>query len=518
MKSIRERLLRTFLAGAILVIALFVVTSYFIESLPFRLLISGIVVFALAIWGAFVTASVVSERLQRQHRELVHQALHDALTDLPNRHLLYDRIDQALHTAIREGEQLALFIMDLDRFKEVNDTLGHHVGDQLLREVSRRVVTVLGEENTVARLGGDEFAVLIPNASTQYAIEIAQQIMEDLERQIFIEGVPLEAKPSIGIALFPRHGEDTETLLQRADVAMYEAKRNKLGFCVYEESTNPHSMRRLQLISELRTAIREDQLLLHYQPKVDIRSGKTVGAEALVRWSHPTLGMLGPEEFIELAEQSGLVNLLTDWVLTEAVYQCKKWQQAGIDISIAVNLSPHNLHEPHFIDKVRKLLAIAEIDASQMELELTESAMMTDMNHAMTVFNELASMGFRLAIDDFGTGMSSLSYLKRLPVDTLKIDKSFVTDMAEDENNAVIVRSIIDLAHNIGRQVVAEGVQDRDVLELLDELGCDLAQGYFLSRPRNANDLVEWLHDSAHGVKSMREKLKVMPGAAALDR
>jgi len=510
MNSIHTRLQRLFISGALLALLMLAGTGYAIDSLPLRLLTDGVLLLLLALLGTRTTFSVVSERLQRQHRELVHQALHDALTDLPNRHLLYNRLDQGLQLAVNQGGQLALLVMDLDRFKEVNDTLGHHQGDLLLKEVSRKVAGLMNKDMTVARLGGDEFGIVLPDTDTDSATAVARRILMALEQQISIEGVQLEAKPSIGIALFPQHGGDTETLLQRADVAMYQAKHNKLGYCIYEETHNPHSRRRLQLITDLRAAIQSDQLMLHYQPKVDLHSGRTTGAEALVRWHHPDLGTLGPEEFVELAEEHGLINLMTDWVLGEAIHQCRQWQNQGIDITIAVNLSPHNLHEPGFLDKLREMLELASIDASQIELELTETAMMTDMNHAMEVFRELSAMGFRLAIDDFGTGMSSLSYLKRLPVDELKIDKSFVTDMAEDENNAVLVRSIIDLAHNIGRRVVAEGVQDRDALELLEMLGCDVAQGYYLSRPRSAADLVEWLHDSSYGVRTMRERLRAV--------
>jgi len=486
--------------------------SSVIRAIAGRLLITGAVVIWIAVWGALIITSILTRRLRQQHRQLVHQALHDSLTDLPNRTLLYDRLDQALHRAQQAGSSFALFVMDLDRFKEVNDTLGHHYGDQLLMEVGKRVSELLSETETVARLGGDEFAVLLPDCDLRHAIGAAKRILLRLEEPVVVNGVNLEARPSIGIALFPDHGNDAETLLQHADVAMYQAKRHRLGYCLYEEGRDPHSMRRLTMITELRSAVLEDQLVLHYQPKIDLRTGSTCGVEALVRWEHPILGLLTPEEFIELAEQTGLIGLVTDWVLTQAVGQCVAWREQGLELSVAVNLSAQNLQDARLPDKVARTLEAAGLPPDALELELTESDMMTDLARAMQVFEGLAALGVRLAIDDFGTGMSSLSYLKRLPVTELKIDKSFVIDMAEDENNAVIVRSIIDLAHNIGRRVVAEGVQDRDALQILEILGCDVAQGYFLSRPRNPRDLENWLRESAWGVRPMRERLSSIPG------
>ncbi|HEY9199078.1 MAG TPA: EAL domain-containing protein [Gammaproteobacteria bacterium] len=473
-----------------------------VQTLGMRLLVTACVVIWIAVWGALIITSLLTRHLRNQHARLVHQALHDELTDLPNRTLLFDRIEQALHRARRENRPVALFLMDLDRFKEVNDTLGHHFGDHVLQQVGRRIAKTLRDTDTVARLGGDEFAVLIPDTDVDAAVNCAEKLLAALDTSIPVSGMSLSIKTSIGIALYPQHGGDAETLLQHADVAMYQAKRSGSGFRLYAQDQDPHSVRRLSLIGELRDAIQEGQLVLHYQPKVNLRRQRTHAVEALVRWQHPALGMILPEEFIPLAEQHGLITALTDWVLNEAVRQCCDWRARGIALRIAVNLSAHSLHNLDLPNQVAAILEKHGLPANQLDIELTESAMMSDLAHAMDIFERLAAMGVRLSIDDFGTGMSSLSYLKRLPVNELKIDKSFVIDMAEDENNAVIVRSIIDLAHNVGHEVTAEGVQDRDALQLLEMLGCDTAQGYYLSRPRSAEDLEIWLRDSHWGLRA----------------
>lgn len=481
-------------------------------GLGIRMLVMAAVLICIAIWGALIIASMLSKHLRQQNARLVHQALHDELTDLPNRNLLYDRLDQALHHAHRNHCPLALFLMDLDRFKDVNDTLGHHFGDYLLQQVGKRVLATLRETDTVARLGGDEFAILLPATDCQAALMCADKLLAALDTPIPVSGMSLAIKTSIGIALYPQHGLDTETLLQHADVAMYQAKRSNSGYRLYEHEQDPHSVRRLSLIAELRDAIVNNQLFLHYQPKVNLKQQRSIGVEALVRWRHPQLGELTPEEFVPLAEQNGLIGPLTDWVLNEAIQQCQDWRARGINLRIAINLSAHSLHNLQLPDQIATRLAQATLSPNQLDIELTESAMMSDVARANDIFERLAKMGIGLAIDDFGTGMSSLSYLKRLPVNELKIDKSFVTDMVIDENNAVIVRSIIDLAHNIGREVVAEGVQDLDTLQLLEILGCDTAQGYYISRPLNAAELEVWLHDSQWGLRAQDTKFESLPG------
>ncbi len=473
-----------------------------LRSLGIRMLIAGGVVIWIAVWGALIITALLTKHLNNQNAQLIYQALHDDLTALPNRTLLYDRVEQALRRAHREGQPLALLIMDLDRFKEVNDTLGHHFGDFVLQQIAKRISAALRETDTVARLGGDEFAVLLPDAELQDAMNCVEKLISALDVAIPINGMSLSVKSSIGIALYPQHGTDVQTLLRHADVAMYQAKRGDTGFSLYVREQNPHSLRRLTLIGDLREAIDTGQLELHYQPKANLRQHRTHDVEALVRWQHPAFGLIQAKEFVHLAEQNGLIASLTDWVLRSAVEQCCDWRKRGINLRVAVNLSAHSLHDLNLPNHIAAILEAADLPATYLTLELTDSAMLSDLERAIDIFERLSAMGIRLSIDGFGTGLSSLSYLKRLPVNELKIDKSFVIGMVEDGHNAAIVRSIIDLSHNIGREVVAEGVQDHEVLRLLETLGCDTAQGYFISRPRNAIELEIWLRDSDWGLRA----------------
>ncbi len=424
---------------------------------------------------------------------LEHQALHDALTDLPNRVLLHDRLQHAIRAAQRDRTAVALLIMDLDRFKEVNDTFGHHTGDQLLEQLGERLGSVLRGSDTIARLGGDEFAVLLPTATLADAHQIAARLLELLEEPFSLGGLQLEIDASIGIALSPEHGTDADTLLRRADVAMYIAKRNGSGHALYNAEQDQHSPMRLALVGELRRAIDQNELSLYFQPKVSLKHGKVLCAEALVRWEHPRHGMLGPDEFVPVAEQTGLIRPLARSVLEAAVRQCNRWRQEGLDLAVAVNLSMRNLHDAEIVDTIRQLLSRWGIPPARLVIEITESSLMADAARAMEVLSRLQEMGVGISIDDFGTGYSSLAYLKRLPVDELKIDKSFVANMARDENDAAIVRSTIGLAHDLGLTVVAEGIEDQATWDLLVELGCDVGQGYYVSRPMPAATLGVWL-------------------------
>jgi diguanylate cyclase (GGDEF)-like protein len=424
---------------------------------------------------------------------LEHQALHDALTDLPNRVLLHDRLQQAIRAAQRDRTAVALLIMDLDRFKEVNDTFGHHTGDQLLEQLGERLGSVLRGSDTIARLGGDEFAVLLPTATLADAHQIAARLLELLEEPFSLGGLQLEIDASIGIALSPEHGTDADTLLRRADVAMYIAKRNGSGHALYSAEQDQHSPMRLALVGELRRAIDQNELSLYFQPKVSLKHSKVLCAEALVRWEHPRHGMLGPDEFVPIAEQTGLIRPLARSVLEAAVRQCNRWRQEGLDLAVAVNLSMRNLHDAEIVDTIRQLLSRWGIPPARLVIEITESSLMADAARAMEVLSRLQEMGVGISIDDFGTGYSSLAYLKRLPVDELKIDKSFVANMARDESDAAIVRSTIGLAHDLGLTVVAEGIEDQATWDLLAELGCDVGQGYYVSRPMPAAALGVWL-------------------------
>jgi diguanylate cyclase (GGDEF)-like protein len=426
-------------------------------------------------------------------RRLRHQALHDGLTGLPNRSLLYSRLRRAIGSA--RGDRLAaLMLIDLDRFKEVNDTLGHDHGDELLVEVAARLRGALRRGDTLARLGGDEFAVLLPELPERAAVaELAGRLQDALGRPFALRGVAVELEASIGVALCPEHGDDVHTLVQRADVAMYDAKRTQAGIATYSPERDPYSADRLGLLAELRRAIERDELVLHYQPKVSVDGGDVIGVEALVRWQHPTRGLLGPAEFVPLAERTGTVAELTRWVLAAALSQARAWIDAGRPLPVAVNLAAANIVDVTLPDAIAVQLAEHGVPGELLECEISEHTVMADPLRAMEVLGRLREMGLRLSLDDFGTGHSSLAYLKRLPLDEVKIDRSFVAGMTADENDAVIVRSTIDLARNLGLDVVAEGVEDAATLHGLGELHCDIAQGFHLSRPLPAGELDTWL-------------------------
>jgi diguanylate cyclase (GGDEF)-like protein len=427
-------------------------------------------------------------------RTLRHQALHDDLTDLPNRALLYDRMADALTAAERNGEPAALLLIDLDRFKEVNDTLGHDSGDRLLEEVAVRLREVVRRGDTLARLGGDEFAVLLRGIPHRgLAAALAGRLQDALARPFTLNGVVAVLDASIGIAHCPEHGTDVHTLVQRADVAMYDAKRSRTSIETYSPERDPYSAERLQLLGELRAAIGAGELVLHYQPKVDVVSRRVVGVEALVRWQHPVHGLLPPAEFVPLAERTGAIGDLTRWVLDNALAQARVWRDAGLDLTMAVNLAAPNIADATLPDAVAALLERHGIPGDRLECEISEHTVMADPRRAMAILERLRGLGVRLSLDDFGTGHSSLSYLKRLPLDEVKIDRSFVMGMIDDDNDAAIVRTTIDLARNLGLEVVAEGVESQQILNDLSALSCDVAQGFFLSRPLPAAELDGWL-------------------------
>jgi diguanylate cyclase (GGDEF)-like protein/PAS domain S-box-containing protein len=437
---------------------------------------------------------LAEEALLRQSELNEHQALHDSLTALPNRTLFRDRIEQAIAVADREGGRLAVAMMDLDRFKDVNDSLGHHAGDALLVEIGRRLRGVLRSSDTVARLGGDEFGVLISKPRTDQDVAVViEKVRAALERPVLVDGLALPAEGSIGIAMFPKHGRDVDTLLRHADVAMYSAKEDKSGYVFYDNSRSESDPARLTLVSELRRAIEQHELVVYYQPKAALANGAVRSVEALLRWNHPTRGLVGPDEFIPLAQQTGLIKPLTLYVLEQALSQSRSWQREGMRLGVAVNLSVRNLLDAEFPEQVRRLLDEHGVDPELLELEITESVVLSDPVRTKRVLDRLSAMGVTLSIDDFGTGYSSLAYLSQLPVDEIKIDRSFVMNMTESDNDAVIVRSTIDLGRNLGLQVVAEGVETEEAWDELSELGCTFAQGYYLSRPVPAAELTEWL-------------------------
>ena len=433
--------------------------------------------------------SLMRRELVMQADALEHQALHDTLTRLPNRALLQDRLLQVIRGSQRERATFALFLMDLDRFKEVNDTLGHHAGDIILQEVALRLREVIRESDTVARLGGDEFAVVLPRVDAGGAILIAEKILQALHEPFSVEGRVLPLGGSIGIALFPEHGEDGGNLLRRADVAMYAAKHAGGGIMLYAPELDTHSVDRLTLATELRQGIERDEIEVYYQPKLDLKTGEICGVEALARWRHPQRGLILPVEFISLAERIGVINVLTLRVLDAAIKQCGAWNAVNLHIPVAVNLSPVSFLDAQLADRIQEILKKYSCPADSLVLEVTEGTLMVDTLRAQETLARLDAMGIALSIDDFGTGYSSLARLKNLPLSEVKIDQSFVIDMLEDDNDAAIVRATIDLAHNLGLKVVAEGVETAGHLERLNSFGCDMAQGYYLSRPLPAAEM-----------------------------
>ena len=437
---------------------------------------------------------MMQQRIASRESRIMDLAYRDTLTGLPNRAKFNDRLDAALAGAAPDNGPVGVLLMDLDNFKYVNDTLGHSIGDLLLREVAARLRAVVTAEGAVvSRLGGDEFAILLPEAGPADARQVARAILLALEVPMNFEGHGVDVRASIGVAAFPDHGLERSTLMRRADVAMYAAKRNNVGSLIWHERYEQHSHERLSLISDLRKAIDNDELLLMYQPKVALARDGEYHVEALVRWQHPSRGMVPPMEFIPFAEQTGSIRAVTHWVVAHAVAQCAAWRREGVPMNVSINISARDLMDAELPVRFASMLEKYDCRPQWIALEITESAIFDDPGHAIENLQLLHSLGCRLAIDDYGTGYSSLAYLRRLPLNELKIDKSFVQRMARDANDELIVRSTIDLAHNMGLKVVAEGVEDETTLDRLRSLGCDLVQGYYLSKPLKSDDVVGWL-------------------------
>lgn len=445
------------------------------------------------VWG---TTKDITAR-KRYEEKLRYQSHHDSLTALPNRNKLY--LDMETCFEQRSAEQIsALLLIDLDRFKEINDTLGHNVGDQLLKLIGPRLANEMAEvPGTVARLGGDEFAVFLPRIrSTHQAVVFGHRLLDALSQEFDLDGFTTQITASIGIAISPQQAQNHHALMRYADIAMYYAKSQMLGLSIYSPEYDPHSAKRLAIVSELGRAIRENQLCLYYQPKVQLDEKRCYGFEALIRWIHPELGFVPPGDFIPIAELTTVIHQLTAWVIERAIEQCRHWQDQGMSLSVAVNLSARNLMDDNIPKLVDRLLTKYQLPPARLELEITESSIMTDPTRALRNLDALHALGVHLAIDDFGTGYSSLAYLKRLPVQTLKIDNSFVRTMLEDLQDELIVNSTIHLAHNMGLRVVAEGVENEALLVRLAEMGCDEAQGYFIGRPMAVVNANEWIVES----------------------
>jgi diguanylate cyclase (GGDEF)-like protein len=440
----------------------------------------------------------VSLRRGLLHERLEHEARHDALTDLPARTLFERAVADAV--ADDRGGVWVVMMLDLDRFKEVNDTLGHHAGDALLIEFSRRMTSLLGPHDVLARLAGDEFAVLCHRSDYDEVTEMAEAVVRSGGSPVTLDGLEIVVTVSVGVAAITEADDDPLQPMRRADIAMYNAKWQRTGVEFYRDEIDRRTPARLSMLGDLRAAIEEDQLDVVYQPKLDLRTGAVTGAEALVRWEHESRGVVAPAEFVRVAEDTGLIKDLTDLVLSTGIRALRRFEDADLGIGLAVNLSTHDLFDGRLPDRVRGYLTSNGVAAESLTLEITESSLLVDAPRTRATIDELHGVGLRLAVDDFGTGYSSLSYLRRLPVQELKIDQSFVSGMLDDPQDEVIVRSTIDLGHNLGLRVVAEGAESDAVLARLSEFGCDVAQGYVIAPPMSADDLVAWV-TSAHAAR-----------------
>ncbi len=445
----------------------------------------------------------------RQGRRIADATIHrlaytDPVTNLPNRARFRELVQEAALIGLQEHHTVALLLMDLDRFKDVNDTLGHDRGDMLLQQVSLRLNSVLFSPDVVARLGGDEFGILLTRLALSGDVQlVVKKLLDCLKAPFMIDGIQIAVEASIGVATIPEHARDADALLQCSDIAMYRAKQLGCVYAIYEPEFNIHSPERLGLLAGLRDAIEQNQLLLHFQPKVELLSGTILGVEALVRWNHPQLGMIPPDNFIPDAEKTGLIGPLTRWVLIDALNYCNQARLDGKSLRMSVNLSARSLHDPHLLKLIEEALAATGTEPGQLMLEVTESAIVLDPIRAQANLVALSRLGVWLSIDDFGTGYTSLANIKQLPVNEIKIDRSFVTNMLTDRKDAMIVRTVIELGHNFDLTVVAEGVETQEVFDALVALGCDEIQGYFISKPLACAHLNTWLSTSPWKIGSV---------------
>jgi diguanylate cyclase (GGDEF)-like protein/PAS domain S-box-containing protein len=459
-------------------------------------------------WVAFLRD--ISET-KNQMMLLRRQATYDALTDLPNRTLLLETLEKAIDTARERKTIVALVLMDLDRFKEVNDTFGHHFGDVLLKQLAERLRALLQPNETLSRLGGDELGFFLTRASDSNDVAaVARRILDSLQQPFAIDRHLIEISASIGIAIYPTHGSDARTLLRRADAAMYSAKETNVGYAFHNQEHESRTPDQLALTVEMRRAMERDEFELYYQPKLHLGTGLMTRAEVLIRWNHPNRGLLPPAAFIPVAERTGLIKPMTEWIIDRMLRQCSEWHKAGAPVHVAVNISAKSLQDQMLPIKLQAALDKWKMDPRFVKVEITESSIMADPAHALAITSMLQSMGVRLSLDDFGTGYSSLSNLRQLPVDELKIDKSFVMGMSASEADASIVRTMVDLAHSLGKQVCAEGVEDEETFRRLGEMGCDLAQGYWISKPKPAGEFLQWLVDTFWGLRQVKTSLRTV--------
>lgn len=464
--------------------------------------------FLFAFWGQYVgsmmsyaaSALVIDQtnelRLQASTLEtkVLHESLHDSLTNLPNRMLFVDRLTQALTIARSEHKKLAILTLDINDFKDVNDALGHYNGDRLLKQISVRLQNVIQRPYTFSSFGGDEFAILIPELKFDSdANDCAKKLQKALETPFSLDGITITVRAAIGIVLYPKDGSDHDTLLQRADMAMSVSKLQKMPYILYTDDLDTTGPHKLILMADLHQAIENDSLTLHFQPKIDLKQRKVTGVETLVRWNHPKYGLIPSDRFVPVAERTGLIQHLTHWVLNQALKQLSQWHKEGVHIGISINLSTLDITDVELPETIAGLIAAYDIDPHWITLELTESAFMHDQERSLETLNQLAQFGLKLSIDDFGTGYSSLSYLSQLPVNEIKIDKSFVMGMKHNKQDNVIVQMTIDLAKNLELIVVAEGIEDAETYDALTRLNCHMGQGYHMSKPIPADDFLTWL-------------------------
>ncbi|MCG8553059.1 MAG: bifunctional diguanylate cyclase/phosphodiesterase [Desulfobacterales bacterium] len=478
------------------------VTLWFMNAMPF----------VFAFWGQYTstimayeagslvmeqTASLRDRTVELEHKA-VHEATHDALTGLPNRTLLYDRLNHAIQIASRRKTGLVMMVLNLDGFKQINDTLGHFSGDQLLCQVVSRLQIMIRKSDTLARIGGDEFAILLDMSTHRDMIfNIVKKLQKIFMEPFSIDGLDIEVMSSIGISSFPDHGMEADTIMQRASLALVNAKQSTKKFAMYEKEMDKSSPKRITMMGELRNAIDAGELMVYYQPKINLDQSRVSSVEALVRWQHPQHGFLPPDEFIPMAERTGLIRPLTNWVLNTALKQGEQWHKKGLKMGVAVNLSPASFLDTELPNVIVGMLSLYDLPAEYITLEVTEGSMIKDPDLALSILSKLAALGIKISIDDFGTGYSSLAYLRKLPAKELKIDKSFVLDMLENDSDAVIVKSIIDLGHNLSMNVVAEGVENKETAVRLKTMGCDILQGFYFAKPLNHEDLVQWLNENS---------------------
>lgn len=464
-----------------------------LQALSARLISIGLIVLWVAIWAALIISTVISRRLAQQQKKLAHLANYDQLTGLPNRHQTHELLQEAINKAAKKSGSVACIIMDLNRFKEINDALGHELGDRLLQMVAERLRHTLWEDDTVTRIGGDEFAMILTMSDEDHISQVVNKIVNLSDEPLIIDHTPLTIESTLGVATYPKDGGDADTLMRKAEVAMYSARETGSLFDYYRPEYDPHSRQRLQLTTELKSALDNGELEIHYQPKIEITSGKIIGSEALCRWNHPQKNNISPAVFIPVAEQTGIIWPLTDWVLRTALNQCAKWIEQNPELSISINLSARLLHDINLPGNIASILRETGFPARQLELELTETALMIDPTKAVEVLTLIHGMGVQISLDDFGSGYMSLSYLRNMPVDTIKIDMSFIRNMLIDDSDNMIVNTIIDLGHNLDCKVIAEGVENRETYDALAKQNCDAIQGYYISRPLPAEDFSEWL-------------------------